>query len=55
MNEQNLVEAAALFVTIAALGIRFFGFDQTHHQLLARKAHRAMAEQPAANQMGASR
>ena len=51
---KNLVEAAALFVTIAAGSGRFFGVDQILHKLLARRAHPA-AEEPAANQMGASR
>jgi thiosulfate dehydrogenase (quinone) large subunit len=51
---KNLVEAAALLVTIAASSGRFFGFDQILHKLLARKAHPGAAEQ-AENQMGASR
>ena len=51
---KNLVEAAALFVTLAAASGRFFGFDQILHQLLSRKADAAVAEQ-AADQMRASR
>ena len=35
---KNLVEAAALFVTIALSGGRYYGFDQILHKLFARRA-----------------
>ncbi len=50
---KNLVEAAALFVTIATRSGRFYGIDQILHRLFARKARPVVAERAA--QIGASK
>jgi thiosulfate dehydrogenase (quinone) large subunit len=49
---KNLVEAAALFVTITARSGRFLGFDQILHRLFSGKAQKVVPPQSAANQMG---
>jgi thiosulfate dehydrogenase (quinone) large subunit len=50
---KNLVEAAALFVTIAAGSGRFFGIDHILHKFFAGRANRRIAA--AATQIGAGK